>query len=48
MQQKKIGAIDPELKAEIDRIQGCIERYWGTVLWGWYLYLKINELAKRI
>lgn len=46
--QHKSGAIDPELKAKIDEIHACLDRYWGTVLWGWYLYVKINELAKRI
>ena len=46
---KKIGAIDPKLKAEIDWIHAHIDKHYrpgiGKTL-GWYF--RINELAKRI
>lgn len=49
---KKIGAIDPKIKAEIDWIYDNIDRYWKIGVWekSWHLYWynKINELAKRI
>lgn len=52
MPQKKIGAIDLELKAEIDDLYGFIDKnlkeFWELGLSILNLYYKINDLAKRI